>query len=645
MTAKKILLPLILILFLTTIRAEYRKLQTIENSYQPETSYYTNDSEDFINQNSTHSAVINSNSVTDIPTSKRGKLKAEEYLPKRAFQEQLVKDEITRVYLTPTEIIWQSDNKNIQVQNSEVLLTQFDGQLTTSGEGICLLRSDDEVEASILLDFGKEIYGGIEIAAAIRGDKKPLKIRVRLGESVTEAMSDCIDNSVPGMGSATNDHTLRDFTLELPWLGTVEIGSSGFRFVRIDLLDKEVDLPIRSVRAIARYRDIPYLGSFYSSSERLNKIWEVGAYTVHLNMQEYLWDGIKRDRLVWLGDVHPEVMTILNLFGDNEVIKKSLDFGRDNTPLPGWMNGMSSYSLWWIITHRDYYIYRGDLDYLKQQQNYLRSLIEQIISKIEPDGSENLDGGRFLDWPTAENNDIIHSGLQALMLISIEAAKEIAVWISDAELEKTCSDAVKLLKRHHPSNQNNKQAAALLALAGFDSPKQASKVILRDGPTDFATFYGYYMLEALAMAGKYQQAVDIISDYWGAMLDLGATTFWENFNWEDRHNAVAIDQLPDSSKFNIHSDGGAHCYIGLRASLCHGWASGPTAWLTSHVLGIQIVEPGGKVIRVKPNLGTLEFAEGTLPTPFGIVRVKHQKQADGKIKSEIDAPKEITILR
>lgn len=25
--------------------------------------------------------------------------------------------------------------------------------------------------------------------------------------------------------------------------------------------------------------------------------WLTGAYTVHLNMQDYLWDGIKRDRL------------------------------------------------------------------------------------------------------------------------------------------------------------------------------------------------------------------------------------------------------------------------------------------------------------------------------------------------------------
>ncbi len=568
-----------------------------------------------------------------------------QYLNEKTFGNQLVKDEITRAYLTPKKIIWQSDNQNKQVINSHVLLNTFDGQLTTSGEGMCVLKSDKDIKASVLLDFGKEIYGGIEIAAGIRGDKNPIRVRIRMGESVTETMSDCIDNSLPGMGSATNDHTLRDFNIEIPWLGTVEVGNSGFRFVRIDVTDNDTELPIRSVRAIARYRDIPYLGSFHCSSERLNQIWETGAYTVHLNMQDYLWDGIKRDRLVWLGDVHPEVMTINNVFGNQEVVKKSLDFGRDTTPLPGWMNGMSSYSLWWIITHRDFYLYNGDLDYLKEQQSYLTNLIHQIRTKISANGKENLDGGRFLDWPTSDNPDVTHSGLQALMLITMQAGKEIASWLNDVELEKTCLESINLLKKHQPSSHNNKQAAALLTLSGLLSAEEASEILLKDGANDFATFYGYYMLEALAKDGKYTEAMKIISDYWGAMLDLGATTFWENFNYEEKDNALPINELPDESKFNIHSDGGDHCYIGLRASLCHGWASGPTSWLTKHVLGIQVIEPGSKVIRISPNLGELDFAEGTFPTPFGIVKVKHVKQKDGKVVSEINGPEAIRIIK
>lgn len=563
---------------------------------------------------------------------------------KSAFENRLQKDEITRSHVTPVKIIWQSDTEGKQVTNSEVLLTRFDGQLSTSGAGMCMLRSDDDKQASVLLDFGTELYGGIEIAAAIRGEKKPIKVRIRLGESVSEAMSDAIDNSHPGMQSATNEHSLRDFTLEIPWLGTVETGNSGFRFVRIDLLDKEVELPLRSVRAIARYRDIPYLGSFKSSDERLNKIWETGAYTVHLNMQDYLWDGIKRDRLVWVGDMHPEVMTINSVFGDNEVIRKSLDFARDTTPLPGWMNGISSYSLWWIIIHRDLYLHQGDMAYLKAQQAYLKKLIPQITAKVAG-GKENLDGGRFLDWPTAENEEVIHSGLQALTLLTMEAGADIATWLGDQELKNLCTATAKSLKKHAPSDQGNKQAAALLSLVNLMPAKKAADVILKDGANDFATFYGYYMLEALAKAGKYQEAMDIISDYWGAMLDLGATTFWENFVYAERVNASRIDELSLSDKFDIHADGGAHCYIGLRGSLCHGWASGPTSWITAYVLGIKVLEPGSKVIQIRPNLGNLRYAEGTYPTPYGIIKVKHVKQANGKVTSEIEAPDEVKIIQ
>jgi len=565
-------------------------------------------------------------------------------LPESYFDQRLIKDEITRAYILPEKIVWQSDQGNQYVMNPDVLLQSFKGQLSTSGKGMCVMRSDSANQASILLDYGREIYGGIEIAAAIRKDKRPVKIRVRLGESVSEAMSDC-GGDTPGMGSATNDHSLRDFTVELPWLGTVEIGNSGFRFVRIDLIDQDVDLPLRAARAIFRYRDVPYLGSFRCNDERLNKIWEVGAYTVHLNMQDYLWDGIKRDRLVWVGDMHPEVMTIHSVFGSHPVVRKSLDFARESTPLPGWMNGISSYSLWWIIIHRDLYLHQGDLKYLKEQHAYLTGLIRQIVAKIDENGKEELDGGRFLDWPTSEMPEVIHAGLQSLTAIALEAGKELAEWLKDEPLEEECSGALRRLKRHQPSTSDNKQAAALLSLAGLIEPDRASAVILKNGASDFATFYGYYMLEALAKDNQYSKAMKIISDYWGAMIDLGATTFWENFNYGEHQNATPIDRLPDSSTFDIHADGGAYCYVGLRASLCHGWASGPTSWLTAHVLGIRVVEPGSTVIQIRPNLGNLNYAEGSFPTPFGIVEVKHVKQANGTIKSEITAPNEVQIVR
>lgn len=554
------------------------------------------------------------------------------------------KDPRTVQYILPSRIVWMSDSEEESIFRPETLLSDFSGQITVASEQNCVLSTRKTEQAAILLDFGKELHGGLLITTAIRPTNRPIKVRIRFGESVTEAMNGT-GGDTPET-SATNDHAMRDIEIELPWLGSLEIGNTGFRFVRIDLLEKDVDLPLRSVQAVFKYRDIPYLGSFKSDNERLNRIWETGAYTVHLNMQNYLWDGIKRDRLVWVGDMHPEIMTINSVFGTNDVVNRSLDIARNDTPLPGWMNGMCSYSLWWLIIQRDLYLYQGNYAYLKEQHAYLSALLGQILSNIDGN-KENLQGGtRFLDWPTSESPGIIHAGLQALMIMGLEAGRDIAGWLKDTPLRNECGNMVKKLKKHIPEHLNNKQAAALLTLSGLENPKEMNqKVISVNGAENFSTFYGYYMLEAMAMAGDYTGALQIISDYWGGMLDLGATTFWEDLSYSDLKKAARIDEMVPSDKFDIHSMSGDFCYKGLRHSFCHGWASGPTAWLSRHVLGIVPLEAGCKKIKITPHLGNLQWVEGTFPTPYGIISVKHRKGENGKIISDIKAPDKITVVQ
>ncbi|MCG0269715.1 alpha-L-rhamnosidase C-terminal domain-containing protein, partial [Phocaeicola vulgatus] len=153
------------------------------------------------------------------------------------------------------------------------------------------------------------------------------------------------------------------------------------------------------------------------------------------------------------------------------------------------------------------------------------------------------------------------------------------------------------------------------------------------------TFQLVSTLEALAKAGEYEKAIDIIKTFWGAMLDLGATTFWEDFNLDWIPNAAPIDEPVPAGKKDIHGDFGAYCYPGFRHSLCHGWSSGPTTWLSDHVLGIKIVDVERKQISIEPHLGKLEWAKGTYPTPWGVIEVSHEKKADGKIATKVKLPK------
>ena len=546
----------------------------------------------------------------------------------------------TIAYVPATRIVWQETTGDASIQGLENLLRGGNGQADLYDGQITRIKSGTNGRASFLLDFGRELQGGIQMVTG-RSSQKEVKVRVRFGESASEAMCDITPEN-----GATNDHAIRDFQLTLPWLGVAEIGNSGFRFVRIDLEEPNVELNLKELRATFGYRDIPYLGSFQSDNERLNEIWMTGAYTVHLNMQEFIWDGGKRDRLVWIGDLHPELMTVNTVFGYNEVIPKSLDLIRDTTPLPNWMNGISSYSIWWLLIHKDWYLYQGNLDYLKQQKAYMTALLDHLMTKIDANGKETLDGTRFLDWPSSPNVKGVDAGLQDLMGMAMDAGQEMALAMGDKELASRCAKASKKLKKYTPDHNQSKQGAALMALAGLMKAEKADKEVLSvGGAKNFSTFYGYYMLEAMAKAGNYQGAMDIISEYWGAMLDLGATTFWEDFNIDWMENAARIDELVPEGKVDVHSSYGGYCYVGFRHSFCHGWASGPTAWLSRYVLGVQVLEPGCRKVKIEPHLGNLNRVEGSFPTPYGVIRIKHEKQANGKVRSDIQVPEGVELVK
>ena len=550
------------------------------------------------------------------------------------------RDPRVRTLVMPTRLIWVSDTTDhSSVASAEILLKPKQGQVP---EGLFLAGSGCRMEnkgaiASVVVDFGRELHGGVQLASGAPSGKD-VKVRVRFGESVAEAMAEL------GERGACNDHAIRDGVIDLPWLGTRETGNSGFRFVRVDLVSKGV-LSLESIRAVSLMRPMAQQGSFKSNDERLNAVWATAARTLHLCCQEYIWDGIKRDRLVWMGDMHPEMMSLMAVFGNQDVLTASLDYMRVTTPPEKWMNTMPSYTLWWVRCQHDWYRYTGDLDYLKKQHAYIKAVFANLTKHISADNRCALPGG-FLDWPTQHNRKAVDAGMQALMLMTFENGARLAAALSDADLEVQCKAGAARLRQYTPTPEGSKQTASLLALSGLcDAKVMHEQVLAQNGVQGVSTFYGYYMLEAMAKAGDVQRGIDTVRGYWGAMLDMGATSFWEDFNVAWTNNAFRIDELPVAGKKDIHGDYGEFCYKGFRHSLCHGWSSGPSAWLIAHVLGIQPIEIGCKTVRVKPFLGDLKWAEGCFPTPLGLITVRHEKQADGSVTSEIQVPDGMTIIR
>jgi len=273
-------------------------------------------------------------------------------------------------------------------------------------------------------------------------------------------------------------------------------------------------------------------------------------------------------------------------------------------------------------------------------------LIDLIDSKISEDGTETLSPFRFLDWPSTPNKEGVEAGYRALLTWALRDAQKLCEVLGESRSVQVAAGAELKLSRMIMPHHNLKQAAALMAVAGILDPVAAGKeVVAVDGARRFSTFYGLYMLDALSLAGMQDKALQIVSDYWGGMLDMGGTTFWEDFNIEWMENSARIDQFTPEGMNDIHRDFGDYCYPSFRHSLCHGWSSGVTAWLTENVLGITVVEPGCSTLRVRPYLDNLEWVEGAFPTPHGVVKVRHERLPNGEIDSKIDAPKAIKIIK
>ncbi len=482
---------------------------------------------------------------------------------------------------------------------------------------------DFPANSRIVLDFGRELSGGIRIVTGKRGGK----IRLRFGESVSEAT-----------GEPNQSHAIHDTVLDLPVLGILEYGNTGFRFVCIDAIE---DLQLVNILAVARYRNIEKSGSFISNDVLLNRIFDTCVHTVHMCMQDYLFDGIKRDRLAWMGDMNPEINVINMIFSDTSIVPETMDFLRDRTPLPSMMNDISSYSLWWMICQWEYYLHQGDLNYLMQQHSYLKKLADIFITYIDGNGCEKLPELRFIDWPTREDAAAVHAGLQAVLTMAFDAAAKIAAALHDEDLFKKCSQAHAVLKKFPAPSTPRKSPNALLVMANLADADTVNRNILSVNPEfDVSTFMSYYILNARCMANDTAGALDLIRKYYGAMLNFGATTFWEDFDFEWTKNSFGIDSLPVAGKKDIHADFGKFCYKGLRHSLCHGWAAGPAAIIPRALTGFKILEPGCTKISLDPTLAGLEYYKCTIPTPHGIIEIENSIDA---AKPEIKLPENVTL--
>lgn len=515
-----------------------------------------------------------------------------------------------------------------KIDNVENLLKEKDLQASDFEP----LASTFYGKCSVVLDFGRELCGGLRIVTGC-ANKIGTALRIVFGESLSEALSDV------GASSATNDHASRDITVHSTMLSDMVYSNTGFRFARVVFTEESYETQVIAIVASATETAQPVEGRFSCDDALLNRIYETAQRTVFLCLQNgYLWDGIKRDRIVWMGDTNPEIRALNCMFASCPNVEASLAFVLRHTPAGGWINNIPSYSMWWIINVYDVWQKTGNEAFVRQYLDEIEKIVGMFVRSVQ-DGALHFERvaytqmSFYFDWASYEQEGA-EVGVLALMKIALQRAQELFCAFSRDDAQ------IATLLRELPRCEYRgklKQIIAVCALAGDLPMAESAARLCEGGAKGFSAFQSYYILKVMAEGGKMAEALACCKEYFGAMLALGATTFWEDFDVAWAENSFGIDEQRSSGKKDIHADFGRHCYVGLRHSLCHGWSSGVLAFLTEYLAGIKPQTAGEGLIAVRPNVCGLERVELVYPTVSGKVRVTVRNgevhvESDGAVK-------------
>jgi alpha-L-rhamnosidase len=464
-----------------------------------------------------------------------------------------------------------------------------------------------------LIDFGKETFGFIKL----HGVKGSGKINLYYGESKEEALSP--------QGAMTLDRLQFQNAAKID---TVMPLSKAFRYVN---MQTDGNVSVDSVSMLYEYSDVKERGTFKCSDELINQIYDVSKYTFRLATREFFIDGIKRDRWVWSGDAYQSYLMNYYLYFDSGTVTRTIMELRGKDPVTSHVNTIMDYTYYWFLGIYDYYLYTGDKTFIQQYYPRMQSLMQYCLGRRNKDGlMEGLPGDWvFIDWADGLSKKGEVSFEQMLFARSLETMALCAKIVNNegdatnyqslasnlkAKLFSIYWDESKGAMVHSrvngvPTENVTRYSNMFGIFFNYFNEQQKKKVktnvLLNDSIQKINTPYmRFYELEALCAMGEQSYVLQQMKDYWGGMLKLGATTFWEEYN-------------PAKKGAEHYAMYGRE----FGKSLCHAWGASPIYLLGKYYLGVKPTSAAYATYAIEPQLGGLKWMQGEVPTPKGKVQV------------------------
>lgn len=544
---------------------------------------------------------------------------------------------IRQLDYTREEVFAQTSFRKI-INNDVTILNE--NALTSLNEDYMVIYPTGH-DIEIILDFGKEIYG-------------PITFEVDTHEGVIldwNFFEKLEENYEPKFMYGL-DNTLRYICREgfQKYRGIV---GRGFRYATLTIRRLEKPLKIRKIACLLNTFPVTTKGSFESSDELLNRIWDMSAHTLKMSMLDTYVDCPTYEQTLWVGDARIEALVNYYAFGDTDLTKRCILLAAKSlyrSPLPesqvpsGWQNILSTWSLLWVLMVDEYLLYTEDNEFLEKIYPYVKKTLDNLKRYINEQNLLSIKAWNMLDWaPMDTPREGIVTHLNIFAVEAFKRGARLSEKVNDKKSKEEFLEYSERLKKaiisklwdserdgfidsiHADGSRSNVISVATNALAIlYDCVSSQQYNILKEKllnwPRDWVepgSPYGmFFVLEALEKLGYYSKIIDEIKQNWKQMLHEGPGTCWETFG---KNNPTR--------------------------SYCHGWSSGPLYFLSKILLGVNILELNKNTIVIKPRINNLEWAKGEIPTPKGIIYIKWAKKENKfYLNAKIPLKKNIIIL-
>lgn len=407
-------------------------------------------------------------------------------------------------------------------------------------------------------------------------------------------------------------------------------------------------------------------GSFACSDPLLTKVWNMSVRTCELSAipsyeatnvnppvktLPYLADGGKRDRLVWSGDLWwAERNMFYGFRRENPYMKGSIELlARNQTP-DGYVqacpwpeqrpprNGeygpfpSDEFAAWFVPVVWDYVLYTDDAGVASNVWPNVEKLVVYLGRHVREDGifEQRLETSKHAAGLVFGKSSCHHRAYMNVLLWKtyVDAAQLAQYLQRDASAKMLRGKAAELARSIRKRFWNGQKGGLIESIEDPNFGFEANALALA---VKFATSE-----EARLMMPKLQR-------HWhGKFQALAARG-----KFEYGEPSEALKLFAAHNWFKVHDAGwkGARTTYECVNLTTKGWGdeSHPdtaiAGILSSYVLGVEPVTPGFRTFRFRPpNCYQVWYAEGRVPTPYGYIEARWDRDREGNFTHSIRCP-------